>query len=99
MPTFAMPPQLRSPTPAGAPLILAPRLPVNATTMAQVSTAQAMQGASLNGAPPPLVSPTDGSVLYPYDPYSLAQAQAAQSQLLEYHTGLEQSTVGTSFVR
>ena len=72
---------LRSPTPAGAPLMLAPgvsRLP---------------QPSLLNGAPPPLVSPTEAGLLYsPYDyPYTLAPA------LLEY-PGLEHAA-GTSYVR
>ena len=55
----------------------------------------------MNGAPPPLVSPGDASLMYQYDPYGLAAATTggAQSPLLEYHPGLEQSAVGTSWVR
>ena len=87
-----MQPTMRSPTPAGAPLILAPRLPT-------VSTATTLtQAGVLNGAPPPLVSPTaDGTgLIYPYDPYALAAGTT--SPIFEYPPGLEQSAVGT-FVR
>ncbi|XP_045197734.1 protein quaking-B-like isoform X3 [Mercenaria mercenaria] len=66
-------PQLRSPTPAGAPIILAPRMPVG------IQTSQAAQASTayLNGGPPPLVSPTEagsqGLVYNPYEyPFSLA---------------------------
>jgi len=81
-PRLAMPPQLRSPTPAGAPLIIAPRL----------STATSLASGLMNGAPPPLVSPTDGhpGLMYPYDPYTFG----ATSPIFEYPAGLDQSTVG-----
>ncbi|XP_060588270.1 protein quaking-B-like isoform X4 [Ruditapes philippinarum] len=64
-------PQLRSPTPAGAPIILAPRMPVG------MQTSQAQATSYLNGGPPPLVSPTEagnqGLVYNPYEyPFSLA---------------------------
>ncbi|XP_048765203.1 KH domain-containing RNA-binding protein qki.L-like isoform X5 [Ostrea edulis] len=74
---------LRSPTPAGAPLILAPRMP-------QVATSSA---AMIN--PPPLVSPTDtaatGLMYNPYEyPYSLQPAAA----IVEYPTSFEQTAAG-----
>lgn len=89
-PPMTMPPQMRSPTPQGAPIILAPRMPHGLN----VSQAQTMSNAMMNGAPPPLISPADGSFIYPYDPYSLAAMSVNQSQLLEYHANLEQSAVG-----
>lgn len=75
--------QLRSPTPAGAPLILAPRMP-------QVATSTA---AMIN--PPPLVSPTDsaatGLMYNPYEyPYSLQPA----ATLVEYPTSIDQTAAG-----
>ena len=83
-PQMGMPPQMRSPTPQGAPIILAPRM-------------QTLAGSPglLNGGPPPLVSPAEAGLLYPYDyPYGLAQAT-----LLEYPPGVDQSGAGTSYVR
>ncbi|XP_052709944.1 protein quaking-B-like isoform X5 [Crassostrea angulata] len=72
--------QLRSPTPAGAPLILAPRMPQVATSSATMIN------------PPPLVSPTDsaatGLMYNPYEyPYSLQPA----ATLVEYPTSIEQT--------
>lgn len=96
-----MSPPLRSPTPAGAPIILAPRLPhqhphhsqfANPTSVASQMAAAQM----LNGGPPPLMSPAEAGLLYSYaDPYGLATAGAP---LLEY-PGLDQAGVGTSYVR
>nr|XP_034334073.1 protein quaking-B-like isoform X6 [Crassostrea gigas] len=75
--------QLRSPTPAGAPLILAPRMPQVATSSATMIN------------PPPLVSPTDsaatGLMYNPYEyPYSLQPA----ATLVEYPTSIEQTAAG-----
>ncbi|XP_062575808.1 KH domain-containing RNA-binding protein qki.L-like isoform X5 [Saccostrea cucullata] len=74
---------LRSPTPAGAPLILAPRMPQVATSSASMMN------------PPPLVSPTDtagtGLVYNPYEyPYSLQPTAA----IVEYPTSFEQTAAG-----
>ncbi|XP_074641883.1 protein quaking-B-like isoform X3 [Tubulanus polymorphus] len=87
-PQFAVP-QMRSPTPAGAPIILAPRMPSIPT-----STAASL----VNGIPTMpqnltnMMSPTEGAMLYgsPYDyPYTL-------TQMFEYPHGatLDQSTAG-----
>lgn len=75
--------QLRSPTPAGAPLILAPRMPQVATSSATMIN------------PPPLVSPSDsaatGLMYNPYEyPYSLQPA----ATLVEYPTSIEQTAAG-----
>lgn len=89
---LSMPPALRSPTPAGAPIILAPRMP----GMPTVSTASAL----MNGVPPPLVSPTEAGLFYsPYEypGYSFAPAAAAAG-LLDYGA-IESSAAGTSYVR
>ncbi len=85
-----LPPTMRSPTPAGAPIILAPRMP--AMTAASATAAAGL----LNGGPPPLMTPAEAGLIYPYEyPYGLAPA------LLEYPTAaqLEQSSAGTSYVR
>lgn len=91
-------PQLRSPTPAGAPLILAPRMPMGIQTSQAPSAATT---AYLNGGPPPLVSPTEtanqGLMYNPYEyPFSLTPGTA----ILEYPS-LDQSAAGMSlsFVR
>ena len=92
-------PQVRSPTPAGAPIILAPRMPQTQHMASPTSLASQMATQSvLNGGPPPLMSPTDAGLLYSYaaDPYSLAASAGAP--LLEY-PGLDQSGAGTSYVR
>ena len=90
-PPLAMPPQLRSPTPAGAPIIIAPRM----ANLQQMNTAATSTAGLLNGGPPPLVSPADASLIYGhYDPYA-AMAHAA---LLEY-PGLDQTGAGTSYMR
>ena len=84
---------LRSPTPQGAPIILtSPRLQQASPhhIQPQVSLASLVNGGA-SGGPPPLVSPTDGSLLYSYDPYGLTTG----APLLEY-PGLEQSGAGTS---
>lgn len=94
-------PQLRSPTPAGAPIILAPRMPVGIqTSQAQAAAAQAST-AYLNGGPPPLVSPTEtGSQGLVYNPYEYPFSIAPGTAILEYPS-LDQSTAGMSlsFVR
>lgn len=81
-------PQLRSPTPAGAPIILAPRMP-------QFTSPTSAAGL-VNGGPPPLVSPAEAGLLYPYSeyPYGLSP-----TTLFEYPTGLEQTAAGTFQVR
>ncbi|XP_052239152.1 protein quaking-like isoform X4 [Dreissena polymorpha] len=80
-------PQLRSPTPAGAPLILAPRMPT-------MQMSQANGHTYLNAGPPPLVSPNEaanqGLMYNPYEyPFNLAPGTA----ILEYPT-LDQSAAG-----
>ncbi|XP_041354918.1 protein quaking-B-like isoform X2 [Gigantopelta aegis] len=70
--------QIRSPTPAGPPIIFAPR-------MQSVNTSSP---GLMNGAPPPLMSPADMGIMCgnPYDfPYTLAP-----TTLLEYPTSPEQ---------
>ena len=75
--------QLRSPTPAGAPLILAPRMP-------QVSTSTA---AMIN--PPPLVSPTDSAATgLMYNPYEYPYSLQPTATLVEYPTSIEQTAAG-----
>lgn len=73
--------QFRGPggQPLGAPLILSPRLQMNASTAA----------ALLNGGgPPPLISPADGLLYTPYADYH--QYAALTSPLLaEYHQSAE----------
>lgn len=83
---------LRSPTPAGAPLILAPRMPNIATSTGLISC-----------PPPPLVSPTDASgaaslIYNPYSDYPYGLAPAAS--IIEYPNPLDQTAAGMfSFVR
>lgn len=87
-------PTIRSPTPAGAPIILAGhRLPTLSTMSPTMPTTTMLNTC------PPLVSPTDGcqQLLYPYDPYSLAMATGA-APLLEY-PGVDHSAAGMSYVR
>ncbi len=81
-------PQLRSPTPAGAPIILAPRMPQFTPTSA---------AGLVNGAPPPLVSPAEAGLIYPYSEY--APYGLSPTALFEYPTGLEQTAAGTFQVR
>ena len=87
-PQLSMAPQLRSPTSAGPPLILAQRMqPMTPTTQAT---------GMLNGGPPPLVSPADAGLIYPYDyPFT----PHPYSSLLEYPTSIDQSAAGTYGVR
>lgn len=72
-------PQLRTANPPSGPIILTPRLPTVATSTG-----------ILNGAPPPLVSPTDPSLMYnPYEyPYALTH-----TAILEYPT-IDQTPTG-----
>lgn len=89
-PGLAMPPNMRSPQPAGAPIILAPRMP-------NMSQAQSLVTSGLmNSMPPPLVSPHEASMMAygHYDPYGLSQ-----HSILEYQAAIEQSAAGTSYVR
>ena len=84
---------MRSPTPAGAPLMLAgPRLPTLGTMSPAMSTATL-----LNGNCPPLVSPTEAGMMYPYDAYSLAVATGA-APLIEYPAAMDHSAAGMSYV-
>ena len=93
-PLTGMQQQLRSPTPAGAPLILAPRMPNIVTSSA---------GLISGGPPPPLVSPNDAtgatSLIYnPYSEYPYGLAPAAS--IIEYPSHLDQTAAGMfSFVR
>ncbi|KAH9525276.1 hypothetical protein Btru_000917 [Bulinus truncatus] len=90
--------QMRTPTPTGAPIIYAPRLQSQVVATSQPS---------MNGAPPPLVSPPGehtGLMYNPYaamsmtsgihpsmDPYGLA---AGTPSIFEYQTHLEQAQSG-----
>ena len=92
-PLTGMQQTLRSPTPAGAPLILAPRIPNIATSSAGL----------ISGPPPPLVSPSDASgaaslIYNPYSEYPYGFAPAAS--IIEYPSPLDQTAAGMfSFVR
>ena len=89
-PGMALGQMLRSPTPAGAPIILTQRM------QPPMSPVTSMAGAALyNGMPPPLVSPAEAGLLYPFDPYGLGVG----APLLEYPAALDQSIAGTSYVR
>ncbi|XP_064616701.1 protein quaking-B-like isoform X2 [Liolophura sinensis] len=82
-------PQMRSPTPAGHPIILTPRIP----------TATPQHGGILSGGPPPLVSPSEAAagLIYtnPFEyPYAAFTSPAATT-LLEYPT-LDQAAAGMS---
>ncbi|XP_050393703.1 KH domain-containing RNA-binding protein qki.S isoform X2 [Patella vulgata] len=74
--------QLRTGTPTGAPLILAQRMPNIATSTAGM----------MNGQPPPLISPTDGGLMY--NPYEYPFAYAPAAHILEYPSGFEQAAAG-----
>lgn len=95
-------PQLRSPTPAGAPIILAPRMQMGLqTSQAQAAAAAQASTAYLNGGPPPLVSPTEaGSQGLMYNPYEYPFSLAPGTAILEYPS-FDQSAAGMSlsFVR
>ncbi|XP_076445034.1 KH domain-containing RNA-binding protein qki.L-like isoform X3 [Babylonia areolata] len=82
-----LPMRAATPSPAGAPIILAPRLPPQLAPMTVTSTG------IFNGAPPPLVSPPGeaGTLMYnPYEqiqhtvPLSLAAAATAAPTVMEY---------------
>ncbi|KAK0052617.1 protein quaking-like isoform X3 [Biomphalaria pfeifferi] len=89
--------QMRTPTPTGAPIILAPRLP---------SQVMATNQPSLNGAPPPLVSPSGEHTGLVYNPYAMSIGQGLHSamdpyglasgtpSIFEYQTHLEQTQAG-----
>ncbi|XP_005100976.2 protein quaking-B [Aplysia californica] len=94
--------QMRSPGPAGAPIILAPRLPPPTV----VATSQP----SMNGAPPPLVSPPGEAPGLMYNPYAVSAMGTVTSQMpshmdpyglgaatpsiFEYQTSLDQTQAG-----
>ena len=80
-----MSPAMRSPTPAGSPIFLPQRIGINGFT--PTSTASQL----LNGGPPPLVSPSEAGLIYPYE-----YQYATLPHLLEYPTLADQSC-GTSF--
>ncbi|XP_013091169.1 KH domain-containing RNA-binding protein QKI-like isoform X3 [Biomphalaria glabrata] len=89
--------QMRTPTPTGAPIILAPRLP---------SQVMATNQPSMNGAPPPLVSPSGEHTGLVYNPYAMSIGQGLHSamdpyglasgtpSIFEYQTHLEQTQAG-----
>ncbi|XP_067675223.1 protein quaking-A-like isoform X1 [Haliotis asinina] len=70
---------LRAQTPTGAPIILHQRMPAVATSTTGL----------LNGAPPPLVSPTESGFVY--NPYEYPYAAFSPATILEYPTGLDQN--------
>ena len=81
---------IRSPAAAGTPIVFAaPRMPA-----AAMSPPTSMASPMMHGSmPPPLVSPTDGTIMYQYaDPY----AALASSQMMDYQAALEQSAAGMS---
>ncbi|CAL1528911.1 unnamed protein product [Lymnaea stagnalis] len=90
--------QMRTPTPSGAPIILAPRLPPPQV----VATNQG----SMNGAPPPLVSPPGEHTGLLYNPYTMSVTSSMHSSMdpyglgggtpsiFEYQTHLEQAQAG-----
>lgn len=84
---------LRSPGPAGAPLILAPRMQNIPTSSAGL----------ISGPPPPLVSPTDasGAASLIYNPYSdFPYGYSPAASIIEYPSHLDQTAAGMfSFVR
>ena len=89
-------PNIRSPTPAGAPLILAPRMPTfGIPTSSGMSATNIING----GGPPPLVSPTEsnpttGLVYNPYAEYPSLLAPG--TAILEYPHSLDQTAAGMS---
>lgn len=89
-------PHIRSPTPAGAPIILAPaRMPVGIPTSSGISATNLING----GGPPPLVSPSDSNHTtgLMYNPYAEYQSLLAPgTALLEYPHGLDQTAAGMS---
>ncbi|KAJ8315103.1 hypothetical protein KUTeg_007253 [Tegillarca granosa] len=86
-----LPAALRSPTPAGAPIILAPR-------MQQIPTSSA---GIVNGPPPPLVSAADTAAAagLMYNPYEYPYAISPAAAILEYQTGIDQAGGMFSIVR
>ncbi|XP_059177829.1 KH domain-containing RNA-binding protein QKI-like isoform X9 [Physella acuta] len=90
--------QMRTPTPTGAPIILAPRLPPPQV----VATSQP----SMNGAPPPLVSPPGDHTGLMYNPYTMSVTSGMHSpmdpygigagtpSIFEYQTHLDQAQAG-----
>ncbi|WAR08969.1 QKI-like protein, partial [Mya arenaria] len=85
--------QLRSPTPAGAPLILAPRMPIGIQTTQAASNA-ALSNMLMNGGPPPLVSPSEaGNQGLMYNPYEYPFNFTPGTAIMEYPT-LDQSAAG-----
>ncbi|XP_052087744.1 protein quaking-A-like isoform X6 [Mytilus californianus] len=78
---------LRSPGPAGAPLILAPRMQNIPTSSAGL----------ISGPPPPLVSPTDasGAASLIYNPYSdFPYGYSPAASIIEYPSHLDQTAAG-----
>lgn len=107
---IAMSSLMRAPLgPAGAPIILAPRLPVytTATMAASLPSPAMMNGPPPSQQPQPIVSPTEATagsshVLYQYDPY----LTAVHSSIFEFpttappHNGLDQrGLLSMSYVR
>ncbi|XP_063402831.1 KH domain-containing RNA-binding protein qki.L-like isoform X8 [Mytilus trossulus] len=79
--------QMRSPGPAGAPLILAPRMQNIPTSSAGL----------IGGPPPPLVSPTDasGAASLIYNPYSdFPYGYSPAASIIEYPSHLDQTAAG-----
>ncbi|CAG2212243.1 QKI [Mytilus edulis] len=78
---------MRSPGPAGAPLILAPRMQNIPTSSAGL----------IGGPPPPLVSPTDasGAASLIYNPYSdFPYGYSPAASIIEYPSHLDQTAAG-----
>lgn len=102
---IAMSPLMRAPGPAGAPIILAPRLPVFTTTTASLPSPGLITGPPPPlSAPPPLVSPTDGPatshVLYQFDPSYLTAVHSSIFEFPAAQNGLDQrGMVSMPYVR
>jgi hypothetical protein len=69
---------MRTPGPTGAPILLAPRLP---PPQAVVATSQP----SMNGAPPPLVSPPGEPQGLMYNPYAAVSAVGTVTSPMPSH--------------
>lgn len=102
---IAMSPLMRASGPAGAPIILAPRLPVFTTTTASLPSPGLITGPPPPlSAPPPLVSPTDGPatshVLYQFDPSYLTAVHSSIFEFPASQNGLDQrGMVSMPYVR
>ncbi|KAL3882216.1 hypothetical protein ACJMK2_028581 [Sinanodonta woodiana] len=82
---------LRSPTPTGAPIILAPRMPTMPTAL---HTSSGNTAGLMNGAPPPLISPTEAPSGLIYNPYEYPYSFSPATAIFDYPGMIEQSAAG-----